>query len=236
MDDLQNNMCTCVTHGSSCSRTCREERKNGVYQQEEHCLPWNRVHWVRRRSVWPWQSWCLHIAHALIAAYRTDPLHCQLGTVAFRSRNDGVLWFHIHPPLYDTYREKTEKNTAHSWALLWGEPTHALWDMRIHWTQQHHNPGIIQVGRLFARWEARPFHEAMGAEPNPGVLHTEIQYSAPTLRSLPNTSFQFPVETLLAVQRYTFMIEEGLSTEWNSGSSLLTQPKLSLIIFQTKQT
>lgn len=151
-EGLENNICTCATNGSPCSRTCREEIKDGVYQQKEHCLPWNGVHWVGRRSVWPWQSWCLHIAHALIAAYRTDLLCCQLGTVAFRSKNDGALWFYIQSPLYDTYREKMYKNTAHNWALLWGEPTHARWDMRIHWMQQHHRHGIKCVWRSFARW------------------------------------------------------------------------------------
>lgn len=119
---LQNNICTCAPHRSNCPRTHSvEKRKDGVYQQEEHCLPWNGVHWVGRRSVWPWQSWCLHIAHALIAAYRSDPSRCQLGTAAFRSRKDGALSFHIQPPLYDTYRRKTSRNSAHSWAQLWGE-------------------------------------------------------------------------------------------------------------------
>lgn len=233
-------MCTCATHGRPCSRTRREEGKNGVYQQEEHCLPWNGVHWVGRRSVWPWQSWCLHIAHAQIATYHTDLLRCQLGTVTFRCRNDSVLWFHIQPPLYDTYRKKTEKNTAHSWALLWGEPTHARWDMRIHWTQQHHNPGIIHVGRLFARWEARPFHEAMGAEPYPGVLHTEnlLHYTTQCsyIKKPPKYVISIPSRNLARCAETHIHSRRRFEHRMKFWFLIAHPPPTNLTIFQTKQT
>lgn len=144
----------------------KKERKEGVYQQEEHCLPWNVVHWVGRRRVWPWQSWCLHIAHALIAAYRSDPSRCQLGTAAFRSRNDGALSFHIQPPLYDTYRRKTSRNSAHSWVQLWGE-AHTLaetWGF----IERYSTATLVLYICLL---EAQSSYEANDAEPFPGVWH-----------------------------------------------------------------
>ncbi len=206
----------------------REEGKNGVYQQEEHCLPWNGVHWVGRRSVWPWQS--------LVSTHR--PLSnssLQHRSVTLPARHSGfqvqerrcTLVSHSATAAWYIQRENWEKYTPQlSAAVRWAHTRSVRNENSLNATAPQ--PWYYTCGAFVCEMGSPAFPWSLGRRAlSWGFTHRKSPALYSTARFYikkkpPKYVISTPRRNLSAVQRHTFTVEEGLSKERHSGSSMLT--------------
>ncbi len=177
--------------------------------------------------MWPWQSWCLHIAHALIAVYRTDPVTLPARHSGFQVQERRcTLVSHSATAVWYIQRENWEKYSPQlSAAVRWAHTRSVRNENSLNATTPQ--PWYYTCGAFVCEMGSPAFPWSLGRRAlswgfthrkSPALYSTARFY----IKKPPKYVISTPRRNLSAVQRHTFTVEEGLSKKINSGTSMLT--------------